>query len=154
MPENENKKRQKRSIFHRMRKASEPAPIEAVAVGRYLQISPYKVRPILNAIRGKNVDEALQLLEFSTRKGARFVEKVLNSAIANAENNFNLNVDSLYVVKCTADDGPRLKRMNPMARGRASLILKRQSHITIVVRDRSKESLKQEKTTANESEVQ
>ena len=152
MPENE--KRQKRSIFHRMRKASEAAPIEARAVGRYLPISPYKVRPVLNAIRGKNVDEALQLLEFSTTKGARFVEKILNSAIANAENNFSLNVDSLYVAKCTADDGPRLKRMNPMARGRASLRLKRQSHITIVVRDRSKENFEKEEMTANESEVQ
>ncbi len=150
----ENKKREKRSIFHKKRKASEPAPIEAIAIGRYLQISPYKVRPILNAIRGKNVDKALQLLEFSTKKGARLVEKVLNSAIANAENNFNLNVDSLYVAKCTSDDGPRLKRMNPMARGRASVILKRQSHITIVVRDRSKENIEQEKTTVNESEVQ
>lgn len=152
MPEND--KRPKRSIFHRMRKASEQPPIEAKAVGRYLQVSPYKVRPVLNAIRGKNVSEALQILEFSNKKGARLVEKILNSAIANAENNFDLNVDSLYVSKCSADDGPRLKRMNPMARGRASLVLKRQSHITIVVRDRSKEKSLKEINTSDESEVQ
>ncbi len=150
----ENGKRPKRSVFHRMRKASKQPPIEAKAVGRYLQISPYKVRPVLNAIRGKDVSEALQILQFSTKKGARMVEKVLNSAIANAENNFNLDVDSLYIAKCTADDGPRLKRMNPMARGRASLILKRQSHITIVVRDRSKENELKEEKTSDESEVQ
>ncbi len=146
-------RRPKRSVFHRERKASAPEPTEAVAVGRYLQVSPYKVRPVLNSIRGKSVSEALQLLEFFNKKGARLVEKVLNSAIANAENNFGLNVDSLYVAKCTADDGPRLKRMNPMARGRASVILKRQSHITVVVRDRSKETVNVKKTVADESEV-
>ncbi|MGC8611907.1 MAG: 50S ribosomal protein L22 [Athalassotoga sp.] len=152
----EDKKRVKRSVFHRERKESAPEPIEAIARGRYLRISPYKVRSILNTIRGKNVSQALQILEFANTKSARLVQKILNSAIANAQNNFKLDVDSLYVAKCMADDAPRLKRLNPMARGRASMMLKRLSHITIVVRDRSKEeALKSPKVQpATESEVQ
>lgn len=137
----EDKKRVKRSVFHRERKESSPEPIEAIARGRYLRISPYKVRAILNTIRGKNVSQALQILEFANTKSARIVRKILNSAIANAQNNFKLNVDSLYISKCMADDAPRLKRLNPMARGRASMMLKRLSHITIVVKDRSKETV-------------
>ncbi|BBJ27227.1 50S ribosomal protein L22 [Athalassotoga saccharophila] len=152
----EDKKRVKRSVFHRERKASAPEPIEAIARGRYLRISPYKVRSILNTIRGKNVSQALQILEFANTKSAKLVQKILNSAIANAQNNFKLDVDSLYVARCMADDAPRLKRLNPMARGRASMMLKRLSHITIVVRDRSKEAeLKSPKVQpATESEVQ
>jgi large subunit ribosomal protein L22 len=159
----ENKKRAKRSVFHRERKASAPQPIEAVARGMYLRISPYKVRSILNTIRGKDVSEALQILEFANKKSARLVQKILNSAVANAQNNFKLNVDSLYVSRCMADDAPRLKRLNPMARGRASMMFKRLSHITVVVRDKSKEeTLKtttepvesQQIQPSNESEVQ
>lgn len=159
----ENKKRAKRSVFHRERKASAPQPIEAVARGMYLRISPYKVRAILNTIRGKDVSQALQVLEFANTKSARLVQKILNSAVANAQNNFKLDVDSLYVSKCMADDAPRLKRLNPMARGRASMMFKRLSHITVAVRDRSKEeTLKstakpvenQENQPSTESEVQ
>ncbi len=156
-------KRPKRSVFHRERKASALQPIEATARGMYLRISPYKVRSVLNTIRGKDVSHALQTLEFTNKKSARLVQKILNSAVANAQNNFKLNVDSLYVSRCMADDAPRLKRLNPMARGRASMMFKRLSHITIVVRDRSKEEPLnttakpvegQEIQPSNESEVQ
>lgn len=152
----EGKKRAKRSVFHRERKASAPEPIEAFARGKYLRISPYKVRSILNTIRDKNVSQALQILEFSNTKSARLVQKILNSAVANAQNNFKLNGDSLYVSYCTADDAPRLKRLNPMARGRASMMFKRLSHITIGVKDKSKEELvsKSSKQLPTESEVQ
>ncbi len=158
----DDKKRVKRSIFHKMRKESAPTPIEAIARGKHLRISPYKVRSILNSIRGKNVSQALQTLSFANTKSARLVEKILNSAVANAQNNFKLDVDSLYVARCSADDAPRLKRLNPMARGRASMMAKRLSHITVVVRDRSKEvSTKAQKPVtqineqlSGESEVQ
>jgi len=146
----EDKKRVKRSIFHKERKESAAMPIEAVARGMHLRISPYKVRSILNTIRGKNVSEALQILSFANTKSARLVEKILNSAVANAQNNFKLDVDSLYVSRCMADDAPRLKRLNAMARGRASMMAKRLSHITVDVKDRSKESTETKVKRSNE----
>jgi len=131
----------KRSVFHKKRKellASLPK-IEARAVARFVRISPRKARSVINAIRGKSVAEAFQILEFSPKKAARIVYKVLKSAVANAENNLGLNVDNLYVSECYVDDGPRLKRVWPRGRGRADIIQKRMSHITVVVRDKTRE---------------
>lgn len=131
----------KRSIFHRerkMREASEPI-IEARAVAKYVRISPRKARSVINAIRKKKVDEAFAILELSPKKAARLIYKVLKSAVANAENNYGLNVDSLYVSECYVDDGPRLKRIWRRGRGRADILQRRMSHITVVVRDASKE---------------
>ena len=131
----------KRSVFHRerkMRQAGEPV-IEAKAVARYVRISPRKARSVINAIRKKKVDEAFAILELSPKKAARLIYKVLKSAVANAENNYGLNVDSLYVSECHVDDGPRLKRIWRRGRGRADMLLRRMSHITVVVRDASKE---------------
>ncbi|HHV26600.1 50S ribosomal protein L22 [Anaerosalibacter bizertensis] len=110
--------------------------MEARAIAKYIRISPLKVNYIAREIRGKNVDEALAILEFTPKKGARELQKVLNSAIANAENNFGLDRDSLYVAEAYANDGPTMKRWRPRAQGRAYPILKRSSHIGVVVKER------------------
>ncbi|GFN36926.1 50S ribosomal protein L22 [Tepidimicrobium xylanilyticum] len=110
--------------------------MEARAEAKYIRISPLKVNYICKEIRGKHVDEALTILRFTPKKGARVLEKVLNSAIANAENNFNLDRDNLYVKEAYANDGPQLKRWRPRARGMAYPILKRTSHIGVVVEER------------------
>lgn len=110
--------------------------MEARAIAKYVRISPLKVNYICKEIRGKHVDEALTILRFTPKKGARILEKVLNSAIANAENNFNLNRDNLYVKDAFANDGPTFKRWRPKARGMAYPILKRTSHIGVVVEEK------------------
>ena len=137
--EEKTAKRPKRSILHRQRKERMEPVIEARAVARYVRISPRKARGVINAIRGKNVDEAFAILQFSPKKAARIIYKVLKSAVANAENNYGLNPDALYISQCYVDDGPRMKRIWLRGRGRADILLKRMSHITVVVRDRSKE---------------
>ncbi|RKX40987.1 MAG: 50S ribosomal protein L22 [Thermotoga sp.] len=131
----------KRSAFHRMRKEalSSMPKIEARAVARYVRISPRKARSVINAIRGKDVNEAFAILELSPKKAARIIYKVLKSAVANAENNLNLDPENLYVSECYVDDGPRLKRLWPRGRGRADIIQRRLSHITVVVRDKTRE---------------
>ena len=110
--------------------------MEARAVARFVRISPYKARLVVDLIRGKPVAEALNILHFTPKKAARLVKKVLESAIANAEHNYQLDPDRLYVKKAYVDEGPRLKRIWPRAFGRASRILKRTSHITIVVEEK------------------
>ena len=147
VPRREDGKRVKRSIFHRIRKEEEAKKprIEARATARYVRISPRKARSVINAIRGKDVNEAFAILTFSPKKAARIIYKVLQSAVANAVNNFGLNEDALYVSEAYVNDGPRLKRIWPRGRGRADIILRRYSHITVVVRDREKEKeLKEE----------
>ena len=111
--------------------------MEAKAIARYIRISPLEVGFICNEIRGKQVDEALAILKFTPKKGAKVLEKVLNSAIANAENNFNMDRDSLYVSEAFANDGPHMKRWRPKARGMAYPILKRSSHIGVAVKERN-----------------
>ncbi|MEW9082980.1 50S ribosomal protein L22 [Caldanaerobacter subterraneus] len=110
--------------------------MEARAIARYVRISPRKARLVLNLIRGKHVDEALAILKFTPKKASKIVEKVLKSAIANAENNHNMNRDNLYVAKAVADEGPTMKRVLPRAMGRADIIRRRTSHITIVVKEK------------------
>ncbi len=141
VPRREDGKRVKRSIYYKIRKeekAKEPR-IEAKATAKYIRISPRKARSVINAIRGKDVNEAFTILMFSPKKAARIIYKVLNSAVANAVNNFGLNEDALYVSEAYVNDGPRLKRIWPRGRGRADIIKHRYSHITVVVRDREKE---------------
>ena len=99
------------------------------------QISAQKARLVADQVRGKQVEEALQLLTFSTRKGAAIIRKLLNSAIANAEHNEGADVDELKVAKICVDEGRTLKRIRPRAKGRADRILKRSCHITIQVAD-------------------
>jgi large subunit ribosomal protein L22 len=100
---------------------------------KYLRTSAYKAREVLNLIRGERASAALEILEFSDRDVASPILKCLESAIANAENNNGLPSDELYVSACYADEGPTLKRWRPRARGRASRIRKRTTHITIIV---------------------
>ena len=107
--------------------------METRAVAKYIRITPRKVRIVLDLIRGKNVAEAFAILKFTPKAGADVVEKVLRSAVANAENNFDMDADKLFVKTAYADQGPTLKRYRPKARGSATQILKRTSHLTIIL---------------------
>lgn len=103
------------------------------ATAKYIRISPRKVKIVIDLIRGKQVDDALAILMFTTKSASPVVEKLLNSAIANAENNLELPRDELYIAEIYANPGPTLKRYVARSRGSASPILKRTSHITIVL---------------------
>ncbi len=103
------------------------------AVLRHARVSPYKVREVLDLVRGKPVHEAEDILRFSERDAAIVVGKVLRSAVANAENNDDLEPEELFVSACFADEGTTIKRWRPRARGRATRIRKRTSHITVIV---------------------
>ncbi len=107
--------------------------MQAVATHRYARISAQKARLVADLIRGKRVDEALNTLTFSPKKGARIIKKVLESAIANAEHNAGADIDALRVVSIQVNEGPSMKRIMPRAKGRANRILKRTSHITLTV---------------------
>jgi large subunit ribosomal protein L22 len=109
--------------------------MEIKAVAKHVRISPQKVRYIIGAHKGKPVEDVINSLKFMPQKAAGIVEKVLRSAVANAENNNDLDVDSLVVSNIIADPGPTLKRFRARARGRGSRILKRTSHITVIVAD-------------------
>ncbi len=109
--------------------------MEVRAVAKRLNIAPQKVRLVADQVRGKPVSDALDILNFSVRKGAMLVRKVLESAIANAENNEGADVDELKVSEIYVDAGMTMKRIRPRAKGRADRILKRTSHITITVTD-------------------
>jgi large subunit ribosomal protein L22 len=116
---------------------AEPLP-DASAIQRGARQSPYKMRLVIDQIRGKNVNDALGLLRFSKKHAAKQIEKTLNSAVANAEhaarqNNESLDVDELYVKKAIVNEGPKIKRFMPAAQGRATPIQKRTSHVEIVV---------------------
>jgi len=110
--------------------------MEAIARVRFVRITPRKARQVIDVIRGKNVNEALNLLAFIPKNASQIVEKVLKSAIANAEHNFKLNREKLYVAEARADQGPTMKRFMPRAQGRAAMIHKRTSHITLVLKER------------------
>lgn len=103
------------------------------ATGKYIRISPYKVRAVLDVIRGKSYIEAVALLNSLNKSSSLPILKLVNSAAANAENNLELNKDDLFVAECYAGQGPTLKRFRPRAHGRAASILKRTSHITVVL---------------------
>ncbi|HIY97143.1 MAG TPA: 50S ribosomal protein L22 [Candidatus Borkfalkia excrementigallinarum] len=108
------------------------------ATARHIRMSPYKVRRALTLIRGKSVNEAAAILEYATIISAEPVRKVLLSAAANAEHNYGMDRGDLIVAEAFADQGPTLKRMNPVSKGRAHSILKRTSHITVVLDVKSK----------------
>ena len=110
--------------------------MQVTATARYIRLSPRKVRLVTDMIVGRPVEEAAAILRFMPNAAARDVAKVLKSATANAENNFNLSADELYVASAVADDGPTLKRYRPRAQGRTFQILKRTSHITVAVADK------------------
>ena len=107
--------------------------IEVSATAKYVRVAPRKARLVVDQIRGKSVQQAFEILQFSNRAVAEDVAKVLRSAIANAENNENLRPSTLYVSSAYVDEGPTIKRIRPRAKGSASRINKRTSHITVKV---------------------
>lgn len=110
--------------------------METKAVARFVRIAPRKARQVIDLIRGKRVNDAQTILKFTPRFSAETIGKVLSSAIANAENNYKMNRDRLVVTEAYVDQGPTMKRFMPRAQGRASMIHKRTSHITIVVAEK------------------
>jgi large subunit ribosomal protein L22 len=112
---------------------TQPDAQEAIATARYIRMSPTKARQVIDLIRGRHVEDARRVLRFTPRGASPVVGKVLESAIANAENNRGLPADELIVVRAWADEGPTLKRFRPRAQGRATRIRKRTCHIAIVV---------------------
>jgi large subunit ribosomal protein L22 len=121
-----------------VRRDDAPVLADSRAFQRSTRQSPYKMRLVIDQIRGKNVNDALGLLKFSKKHAAKQIEKVLNSAVANAEytarrDNESLDVDMLYVKKAIVNEGPKIKRFMPAAQGRATPIQKRTSHVEIVI---------------------
>ena len=110
--------------------------MEAKAVAKYVRMSPIKLKPVTDLVRGKDLNEALNILKFTPGKGSEIVEKVVKSAAANAINNNKMDESKLYVAAIYANDGPRLKRFRPRAKGSANSIIKRTCHITCVVKER------------------
>lgn len=111
--------------------------MEAKAIAKYVRMSPSKLKPVADLVRGKDLNEALTILKFTPGKGAELIEKVVMSAAANAENNFDMNPDDLYVAEVYANQGPTMKRYRAGAQGRASMIFKRSSHIGVTLKDKS-----------------
>jgi len=111
--------------------------MEVRAVAKYMRISPRKVRMLTDAVKGKPVEAALDILKFMPQKAASMVEKIMRSAVANADQRPDVDVDALVVANVVADPGPVLKRFRPRARGRATRILKRTSHITVILAEKS-----------------
>jgi large subunit ribosomal protein L22 len=107
--------------------------MEARAVGKYIRISPQKARLVADVVRGMNVDQAITTLRFMPKKGAGILRKVIESAVANATQDDQTDVDNLFVKTIMIDGGPSLKRIRPRAMGRATGIIKRTSHITVVL---------------------
>lgn len=108
----------------------------AKAMAKTVRIAPRKARLVVDLIRGKQVGEAMAILKFTPKAGSPIIEKVLKSAIANAEHNYDLDLETLYVSEAYVNEGPTMKRFRPRAKGSASPIHKRTSHITIVVSEK------------------
>ena len=113
--------------------------METAARLKFARISPQKARLVADQVRGQSVEKALDVLKFSSKKAAKIVGKVLESAIANAEHNEGADIDELSVTQIYIDAGPTMKRIRPRAKGRANRIIKRTSHITLMVGDGEKD---------------
>ncbi len=111
--------------------------MEVRAVAKYMRIAPSKVRKVIGAVKGKPVEEALNALKFMPQKSAFLLEKTIRSAVANADQNTSIDIDNLIVRNITADAGPTLKRFKARARGRGTRILKRTSHITVILSEKT-----------------
>lgn len=107
--------------------------MEAKAVGSYIRISPQKARLVADVVRGMNADKAITTLRFMPKKGAVILRKIIESAVANASQDDQIDVDNLFIKKVTVDGGPSLKRIRPRAMGRATGVIKRTSHITVIL---------------------
>ena len=111
--------------------------MEARAIAKHVRIAPRKIRIVADLVRGKNVSEAMAILKFTPKVGSKVVEKVIRSAAANAEHNNDMNVDALYISEIFVDQGSTMKRIHPRSRGQAFKILKKSSHVTVVVKERA-----------------
>ncbi len=109
---------------------------EAKAIARHIRIAPRKIRIVIDLIRGRNIGDAYAILKHTPKIGSEILLKLMESAIANAEHNYDMNSDKLYVAAAYVDQGPTLKRIHPRSRGQAFKILKRSSHVTLVVKER------------------
>lgn len=110
--------------------------MEAKAVGRTLKLSTRKARLVADLVRDRRVVDALNILQFTNKKAAPIIKKVVESAIANATNNFGMDADNLYVSQIFVDEGPMMKRVSPRAMGRADIVKKQTSHVTVVVSEK------------------
>ena len=110
--------------------------MEAKAIAKYIRIAPRKVRIVADLIRGKSIGEAIAILQHTPKVASEVIEKVLKSAVANAEHNYDMNVDALYISTIYVDQGPTMKRVHPRSRGQAFKILKRSSHVTVMVKEK------------------
>lgn len=135
-------------------KRAEEKDMRPRAVARYIRMSPYKVRQVLDIVRGKDCLEAVAILTATPRAAASVVRKLINSAAANAENNLSLSRDDLFIAEIFADQGPSLKRMQPRARGSAYRILKRTSHITVVLDIKEKTDIKVKKDSRTKAKME
>jgi large subunit ribosomal protein L22 len=109
--------------------------MESSAIAKYVRLSPRKVRLIMDEIRGRRVEEALNMLSFTPQKGGKILKKLIDSAVANAQHGSGTDVDKLFIHRLFADEGPTLKRFSPRAQGRATKILKRTCHLTVILND-------------------
>jgi len=123
--------------------------MQAKAVARTVRIAPRKVRLVLDPVRGKEVGEAVALLKLTNKRAADVVEKLIQSAVANAEHNYDMDVDNLVVSEIYENEGPTLKRFRPRAQGRATAINKRTSHITVVLTEKAEEAVEEQAEEAN-----
>jgi large subunit ribosomal protein L22 len=110
--------------------------MEIHAAAKFVRISPRKMRLLMDQVRGRKIEEAIDILSFAPQRGAHILKKLINSAVANAEQNSDVDVDSLHIKRVYADEGPTLKRWMPRALGRASKIRKRTSHLTVILEER------------------
>ena len=110
--------------------------MEAKAIAKYVRMSPIKLKPVADLVRGKDLDEALNILKFTPGKGAEIVEKVVKSAAANADVK-EMNTDNLYVAEVYANQGPTMKRWRAGSQGIASIILKRSSHVGVTLKEKN-----------------
>lgn len=111
--------------------------MEVKAVSKYMRISPRKVRKLVGAIKGRPVEAGLEILKFMPQKAAKILDKIIRSAVANADQNPDIDIDLLVIHNIVADQGPTLKRWRARARGRGTRILKRTSHITVILAEKS-----------------
>lgn len=126
--------------------------MQAKAVAKTIRIAPRKVRLVLDLIRGKEVGEAISILNLTNKRASPIVEKLIKSAVANAEHNYDMDTDNLIISETYADEGPTLKRFRPRAQGRATKINKRTSHITVVVSEPAwEEEVETEETQVEEN---
>jgi large subunit ribosomal protein L22 len=123
-------------IKDRTKSVAGGAKMSAKANVKHIRIAPRKVRLVIDLIRGKKVGEAISILRHTPKAASPIIEKLLNSAIANAEHNFSMNAENLIISEAFVDQGPTIKRFRPRAMGRASRINKRTSHITLVVAEK------------------